>query len=269
MTQPERVNPAPQPVGDVVATQVRKYRLRREWSIRQLAEECAKLGAPQLTSASLGNIERGQDQDAKRKRRDVTVEELMVLARALGVAPLLLMVPLEGGRPQVEMVPGEPWLVWDAAKWITGEAYPEGEVETFFAVPVQLNREYQRLEDRYVFLMADDLFASSSDAEVAARKDEKERIKYRVLALRAEMERRGMPLPPLEPVFPELAKTRHTRLDLGTAEQLAAEGALRELDPRGPGRGRVMKPGEPTKLQEALERGRKFTEEFYAKEDDK
>ena len=45
-----------------------------------MATECAKAGAPQLTTASLGNIERGQDPSAKRKAREVTAAELFLFA---------------------------------------------------------------------------------------------------------------------------------------------------------------------------------------------
>jgi transcriptional regulator with XRE-family HTH domain len=109
----------PPTVADTIAQRVRKFRLRRDWSVRELAEECANLGAPQLTAASLANIERGQDPNAKRKRRDVTVEELVILGYALQVPPILLMVPL-GDADEVELVPGVAVHPYDAALWISG-----------------------------------------------------------------------------------------------------------------------------------------------------
>jgi transcriptional regulator with XRE-family HTH domain len=99
--------------SDVVAERVRRYRKRLGWSVRELAEECARFGAPELTEASLGNIERGPS--GKRKRRDVTVDEIMVLGYALGVPPLLLLVPL-GENETVQLVPPyelHPHLAWD------------------------------------------------------------------------------------------------------------------------------------------------------------
>lgn len=109
-------------VGDVIAAQVKTYRQRRGWSIRQLAEECAKLGATQLTADSLTNIER-RGSDAKRGRRMVTLEEWLILAHVLGVPPLLLLLDLESGEP-VEIAPEvviHPWLAW---QWITAETPP-------------------------------------------------------------------------------------------------------------------------------------------------
>ena len=97
----------------MVAERVKHYRRRLGWSVRQLAEECAWLGAPQLTEASLGNIERGPG--GKRKRRDVTVDELMILGYALGVPPLLLMIPLGENEPLRITSKAElhPHLAWD------------------------------------------------------------------------------------------------------------------------------------------------------------
>jgi transcriptional regulator with XRE-family HTH domain len=105
-------------VGDFIAAGIRTHRLRMGLSIRQLAEECAKRGAPQLTAASLSNIERGQDENAKRKRRDVSVEELLVLAYILDAIPADLLFCSAGS--EVEVVPGvvtHPYVAW---KWLLG-----------------------------------------------------------------------------------------------------------------------------------------------------
>jgi transcriptional regulator with XRE-family HTH domain len=112
----------PRAVGDVVAERIRRYRRERGMSVRQLADECERLGAPQLTQASLANIERGQSEDAKRKRRDVTVEELLVLGYALAVPPLLLVVPLGENTPlQLTRTAAiHPHLAW---KVITGDTH--------------------------------------------------------------------------------------------------------------------------------------------------
>jgi transcriptional regulator with XRE-family HTH domain len=107
-------------LGEAIATQIRKHRLRKGWSVRRLAEECERLGMPTLTEASLGNIERGQREDAKRTQRRVLVEELAVLARALGVPPVLLMLPL-GSEPTVQPTPGFSASTWDVAKWWAGD----------------------------------------------------------------------------------------------------------------------------------------------------
>lgn len=81
--------------SDVVAEQIRKHRDRVGLTREQLAQECAKLGAPELTFGALTNIETGRkDPKTGMRRRDVTVEELQVIAYALAVPVLELMFPL-------------------------------------------------------------------------------------------------------------------------------------------------------------------------------
>lgn len=112
----------PPTVGDVIAERVRKYRTERGWSVRRLSDECAKRGAPQLTAASLGNIERGTVPTAKRKRRDVTVEELIVLAYVLDVPPATLTLPI-GTAESVEICPGVVVTPTTAFRWMMGEEW--------------------------------------------------------------------------------------------------------------------------------------------------
>ena len=77
--------------SDVVARHVREARRQREWSGARLAEECAKLGFPQITAEVIGNIERGRRDEHGRRRRDVSVDELDAFARVLGVPPAELL----------------------------------------------------------------------------------------------------------------------------------------------------------------------------------
>lgn len=111
--------------SDVFADQIRKHRRRLDLTREQLAMECARLGAPQLTFAALTNIETGRvDPETKLRRREVTVEELFVIAYALAVPPLLLLFPL-AGVDQVPLPPEwngvHPFLAW---RWATGEEAP-------------------------------------------------------------------------------------------------------------------------------------------------
>ena len=81
--------------SDIIASQVRKRRRQVNMNRQQLAERCASIGAPQITVAALTNIETGRpDKDGKR-RREVTVEELLALAHALSINPVDLMVPAD------------------------------------------------------------------------------------------------------------------------------------------------------------------------------
>ena len=110
-----------QNLSDVVADQVRKHRERRGISRDELAKRCADLGAPQLTYSALVNIETGRKGESKKRRRDVTVDELAVLARALGVPPVALLFPV-GSVEEVNVLPGRPAPTWDALRWFTGES---------------------------------------------------------------------------------------------------------------------------------------------------
>jgi transcriptional regulator with XRE-family HTH domain len=112
----------PREIDDVIAAQIRQYRLLKGWSVKRLAEECERLGAAQLTSSSLGNIERGQDPEAKRARRRVGVAELLVLATALDVPPVALMVPFDGS--QVAITPQLSMSSMDAVTWFEGKWQP-------------------------------------------------------------------------------------------------------------------------------------------------
>ncbi|WP_411146404.1 hypothetical protein [Streptomyces sp. x-80] len=90
----------------------------------QLAAECERLGATGLTYAAIVSIESGRRKPDGSRRREVTVDELLVLGLALAVPPLLLALPL-GSEQQVPTVPGrdprDPHTVW---KWWTGEDMP-------------------------------------------------------------------------------------------------------------------------------------------------
>ncbi|MFI1182633.1 hypothetical protein ACH4UT_24185 [Streptomyces sp. NPDC020799] len=112
-------------VSDVIAEQVRRHRTRLNLTREQLAAECARLGATELTYAAIVSIETGRrDKTGKRRRREVSVDELLVLGLALAVPPLLLALPL-GTEETVPTVPAaearDPYTVW---KWFTGEETP-------------------------------------------------------------------------------------------------------------------------------------------------
>jgi hypothetical protein len=78
--------------SDVVAARVREVRTRRGMKVADLAARCAELGAKQLTAQALYKLE-GQRERADRRPRPVSVDELLVLAVALDVAPVHLLVP--------------------------------------------------------------------------------------------------------------------------------------------------------------------------------
>ncbi|WP_158642423.1 helix-turn-helix domain-containing protein [Actinomadura sp. WAC 06369] len=86
--------------SDIVGARVRAVRQRRGWTAAQLAERCTEHGAPEITASVVTDLETGRrDKDTKRRRRNITVDELLALACALDVAPVHLLVPTDGNDP--------------------------------------------------------------------------------------------------------------------------------------------------------------------------
>lgn len=108
------------PLNQAISLQIRKYRQVKGLSIKALAEECERLGAKGLTAASLANIERGQSEEVERGQRRVNVGELAVIAKALGVPPIVLIFPVDTAAT-VEITPGHEMATWDAVRWFTAE----------------------------------------------------------------------------------------------------------------------------------------------------
>lgn len=102
----------PKRLTTVIAGQVQRIRGERRMSAQQLADATAELGHPVARSV-IANLESG-------RRDTVSIAELLVLARALEVPPLLLVFPV-GRERMTEVLPGKVTGTWAAAKWFTGE----------------------------------------------------------------------------------------------------------------------------------------------------
>jgi len=104
----------PARVAATVAREVRRYResQRPKMSAQQLSDRTAELGMP-IPRSVLANLESG-------RRETVSVAEIMVLAAALGVAPIELMCPV-GFDKQIEILPGRMLDPMGAMHWFTGE----------------------------------------------------------------------------------------------------------------------------------------------------
>ena len=107
-------------LSDVAAAQVARLRKTAGLTREQLAARCADLGWPALTVGVVGSIETGRPDETGRRRREVTVDELAILAAALNVPPLQLIYPL-GAQRVVEMLPGRITDVWVAYRWAYGD----------------------------------------------------------------------------------------------------------------------------------------------------
>ncbi|MGW5647528.1 hypothetical protein [Saccharopolyspora sp. NPDC003762] len=81
-------------ISDVIADAIRTARKREGMTRAELADAATAtaVGAGQrFTAAVVGYIETGRRDAAGRRRRDVTVDELVDLAAALGTTPLALL----------------------------------------------------------------------------------------------------------------------------------------------------------------------------------
>jgi transcriptional regulator with XRE-family HTH domain len=100
---------------------VREIRQRRGWTAAALAERCAEIGAPEITRSVIANLETGRPGPDGRRRRDVTIDELLTLAYALDVPPADLL-GAEGGATQANIaITGDTAApAGDVAAWLTG-----------------------------------------------------------------------------------------------------------------------------------------------------
>ena len=124
--------------SDVIGQQVNRLRKDRGWSIRKLAEVCAEAGVGRLTDNALENIEYGRRDKDGRRRREIAVEELLLLAFVLGVHPVDLLVPadLPDDAP-FRVAPGVDTTAGTARRWIGGHGFlvePESIASLFEAM---------------------------------------------------------------------------------------------------------------------------------------
>jgi transcriptional regulator with XRE-family HTH domain len=123
-------------VSDIVATRIRELRKSRGLKPADLAARCKAAGAELLTENVIENIESGRRRDGERTR-DITIDELLILAYALDVAPVHLMA----GLNEAERLPVTPSLTVGSDKargWIRGfRALPGTDLRQYRAnVPV-------------------------------------------------------------------------------------------------------------------------------------
>lgn len=89
-------------------------------SVQQLSDACSELGLP-IARSVLANFESG-------RRPTISVPELLVLAKALGVPPMALMFPV-GYEDETEVLPGRKAHPVTALRWASGEGYLPGQSE--------------------------------------------------------------------------------------------------------------------------------------------
>lgn len=110
-----------------VAAEIQRHRKRRGWSAQKLSDECAA-GGLQMPRSTLADLENG-------RRAGLSVAELLVIARALDVPPLLLLFPV-GREAGTEVLPGVVRPPFRAAAWFSGECPFPGEDDDDYVISI-------------------------------------------------------------------------------------------------------------------------------------
>ncbi|MFJ1667309.1 helix-turn-helix domain-containing protein [Streptomyces bottropensis] len=215
-----------------IAAQIRLRRQQLGLNREQVAERCARVGAPQLTQAALTNIETGRPDKSGKRRRDVSVEELLVLARALETSPLLMMFPI-GHQEEVEVLPGQSVDTWAGLRWFTGQSrFPTDTVDHPMVEdgtpvpggrPIKLFEKHHQLITRYHFLTLKTAQAQQEGPEALRQlRAEFEAVEGDLRDVREDMRTLGLAPPKL----PEIL----LHVDGTTLEELAAQiAAARQI----------------------------------------
>ncbi|MFJ7154652.1 helix-turn-helix domain-containing protein [Streptomyces sp. NPDC101118] len=122
---------------EVIARRVKEVRGRKGLTAQQLADRLRKAGVP-WDRATVTKLETN-------RRQNVSVVELLALARVLDVAPVHLLVPLGEGPYQV--TPNETALASRARRWVRGDTTLRGgDAQIYYSeVPLDEIRQVQQL----------------------------------------------------------------------------------------------------------------------------
>lgn len=114
-----------------ISRRVSELRARKRLTAKELGDRLTGMGVPwdRFTVAAL----------EKGKRQNVTVVELLALARALDVSPLHLLMEPKGAAAEYQVTPTETAPSDEARAWLRGmTALPETDLSLFYSeVPMQ------------------------------------------------------------------------------------------------------------------------------------
>lgn len=200
-------------VGTSIAQEIRRHRLARGMSAQQLSDACAKLGAS-IPRTVISNIENG-------RRTNVSVAEVLVIARALGQPPGALVFPA-GYVNEVEYLPEKKTDPLEAVDWWSGEQlppdarvvleerrgytqaiYPDG-VDQHYQWAINMARKHRvvvnRITNHYRSAFESQALertGNEPDNESVVARAVAKQLEYYLYDLREEMVRRGLVLPEL------------------------------------------------------------------------
>lgn len=211
---------------EILPRTLRYHRAERlRLTAQQLADRVAEIGGA-LSRQAISKIENGN--------RGVSVNELVVLAKALGTSPLMLLFPEGTHSGPVELLPGQVFDIWQAALLFTGEAHIASDVATHWVVPHYLRREHDRFLSHYVDALTDQhLFSPpTDDPDRKRQRAQAESALRRLRDVRADMRRHDLTPPALPEDLRHIDERRHVYLTPEEADRIAAEhpGELRLVD---------------------------------------
>jgi transcriptional regulator with XRE-family HTH domain len=102
---------SPMAPSAVFRQSLREARRLKRWTQQELADALAELGA-KIDATAITRIERGV--------RSVSLDEVVLIAAALGVSPMHLFVPLDDKAP-VQVAPGLVRPAADVRAWVRGQ----------------------------------------------------------------------------------------------------------------------------------------------------
>lgn len=220
-----------------VGREVRKHRDRQKISAQKLSDRCGELGFP-IERSVLSGLE-------SQRRTKISLAEVLVLAMALDVAPIVLIFPV-GDVETVELLPNQTASPFSAAGWFSGDSFDRME---FFIPLLRDEFKYQdsleklrayRQHDKLVWTMYDlwaqlhptphsrREFREASPAQITARSELMENYAGLLWQRRVDMEAKGMLLPPVPEELREyLAKAELFERRVGERRH-PGEGAANE-----------------------------------------
>ncbi|WP_309317355.1 helix-turn-helix transcriptional regulator [Streptomyces salinarius] len=168
-----------------IAGEVRRHRRARGMSAQALADRCAELGITSLPRSVIANLENG-------RRGNVTFAEVLVLAAALDVPPVVLAFPA-GHAETVEYLPGQSAPPLDARDWFDGAGRDD---DSDLALLLQHRQLEQRIRGHYRRIWDTAEAGEPDGPEAQAAREVAEELTAQLREVRAEVRARGLVLPP-------------------------------------------------------------------------